>query len=50
VGLIVAAVGVRNGMIAADVFTVAVIMVLVTTLLTPPLLRWSFQDQEKRHG
>jgi Kef-type K+ transport system membrane component KefB len=50
VGLIVAAVGVRSGVIAADVFTVAVIMVLVTTLLTPPLLRWSFRDQEKRHG
>jgi Kef-type K+ transport system membrane component KefB len=44
VGLIVAGVGVSNGVIAADVFTIAVMMVLVTTLLTPPLLRWSFQD------
>jgi Kef-type K+ transport system membrane component KefB len=47
VGLIVAGVGVSSGVIQADVFTVAVIMVIVTTLLTPPLLRWSFQREEE---
>jgi hypothetical protein len=36
--------------ILADVFTVAVIMVVVTTLLTPPLLRWTFQNQEGKSG
>jgi Kef-type K+ transport system membrane component KefB len=46
VGLIVAGVGVSNGLIQADVFTVVVIMVIVTTLLTPPLLRWTFQREE----
>jgi Kef-type K+ transport system membrane component KefB len=42
VGLIVAGVGVTNKIIAADVFTVIVIMVLATTLITPPLLRLTF--------
>jgi Kef-type K+ transport system membrane component KefB len=50
VGLIVAGVGVSNGVIAANMFTVAVIMVLVSTLLTPPLLRWTFRKEEKPHG
>ena len=50
VGLIVAGVGVSNGLIQADVFTVTVIMVIVTTLLTPPLLRWTFQGMEENNG
>lgn len=43
VGLIVAGVGVTAGVITKDVFTIAVVMVLVTTLATPPLLRWVFR-------
>lgn len=39
VGLIVAAVGIAEGLIGNEVFAVMVIMVLVTTLVTPPLLR-----------
>lgn len=46
VGLIVAGVGVTAGVIEADVFTVVVIMVLVTTLVTPPLLRLAFRGKE----
>jgi Kef-type K+ transport system membrane component KefB len=46
VGLIVAGVGVTTGVIEADVFTVSVIMVLVTTLVTPPLLRLVFRGKE----
>jgi Kef-type K+ transport system membrane component KefB len=46
VGLIVAGVGVTAGVVESDVFTVVVIMVLVTTLVTPPLLRWVFQGKE----
>jgi Kef-type K+ transport system membrane component KefB len=46
VGLIVAGVGVTAGVIEADVFTVVVIMVLVTTLAAPPLLRLAFQGKE----
>jgi Kef-type K+ transport system membrane component KefB len=44
VGLIVAGVGVNSGLIGADIFTVMVIMVLATTLATPPLLRWAFRS------
>jgi Kef-type K+ transport system membrane component KefB len=46
VGLIVAGVGVTARVIEADVFTVVVIMVLVTTLVTPPLLRLMFRGKE----
>lgn len=49
VGLIVAGVGVSNGLLAADVFTVVVLMVLVTTIVTPPLLRWSFRTKAVKH-
>ena len=47
VGLIVATVGIREGIIGDDLFAVTVLMVLVTTLVTPILLRWSFAKQEK---
>jgi Kef-type K+ transport system membrane component KefB len=50
VGLIVAGVGVSSGVIEADVFTVVVIMVLVTTLATPPLLRLAFRGKENYNG
>jgi Kef-type K+ transport system membrane component KefB len=43
VGLIVAAVGVTAGVIDEAVFTVVVVMVLVTTLAAPPLLRLAFR-------
>jgi Kef-type K+ transport system membrane component KefB len=42
VGLIIAAIGVNAGILAPEVFAVVVFVVLVTTLITPPLLRWSF--------
>jgi len=42
VGLIVAGYGLANGLIGPQVFSAAVIMVLVTTMVTPPLLRATF--------
>ncbi len=42
VGLIVATVGLRRGLIDETVFVAVVIMVLATTLVTPFLLRWAF--------
>jgi len=42
VGLIVAGYGLRNAIIDRDVFSAAVVMVLVTTMVTPPLLRLTF--------
>jgi Kef-type K+ transport system membrane component KefB len=42
VGLIVAGYGLANGIISQQVFSASVIMVLVTTMITPPLLRLVF--------
>ena len=42
VGLIVAGYGLSNGLIGIDVFSASVIVVLVTTMVTPPLLRLVF--------
>lgn len=42
VGLIVADVGVNQGLVLPNVFSSIVVMVLVTTLITPPILRALF--------
>lgn len=44
VGLIIAAIGVNTGILQPEVFAVVVFVVLVTTIITPPLLRWSFKS------
>jgi Kef-type K+ transport system membrane component KefB len=46
VGLIVAGYGLAHGIIGRDVFSAAVIMVLITTMVTPPLLRLAFPRVE----
>lgn len=46
VGLIVAAFALANGMITNDLFSIVVFMVIVATLLTPPMLRASFSKKE----
>jgi len=47
VGLIVATVGITQGIIDQSIFSAVVGVVIVTTLLTPPLLRLSFQKPKK---
>jgi Kef-type K+ transport system membrane component KefB len=42
VGLIVAGYGLAHGLIGVDVFSASVIVVLATTMVTPPLLRLTF--------
>jgi Kef-type K+ transport system membrane component KefB len=42
VGLIVAAVGLEAGLISPNLFSAIIGMVLITTLVTPPMLRASF--------
>jgi Kef-type K+ transport system membrane component KefB len=42
VGLIVAGIGVREALISQEVFTVVVVLILLTTLVTPLLLRYVF--------
>lgn len=44
VGLIVASVGISAGIITQDLFAITVVMVLVTTLVTPLLLRAAFRQ------
>ncbi len=46
VGLIVAGYGLANGLIGTDVFSASVVMVLATTMVTPPLMRLVFPPHE----
>jgi Kef-type K+ transport system membrane component KefB len=46
VGLIVASVGLQTGLLDAELFSAIIGMVLITTLVTPPLLRASFAQQK----
>ncbi len=50
VGLIVASVGVNAGLIKTGLFSVVTIIVLLTTLITPPLLRQVFTNKETTHA
>jgi len=50
VGLIVASVGVNAGLIKTELFSVATFIVLVTTLITPLLLRLTFMNKESSHA
>jgi Kef-type K+ transport system membrane component KefB len=50
VGLIVAGYGLTNGLIDRDVFSASVIMVLVTTMVTPPLLKLTFPSSRRREA
>ena len=47
VGLILASVGISNGLLSEDLFSAIVGMVLITTLITPPLLRMLFKTNVK---
>jgi Kef-type K+ transport system membrane component KefB len=47
VGLIIASIGVGFGILQSEVFTTVVFVVLVTTIMTPPLVRWSFQPRHE---
>jgi Kef-type K+ transport system membrane component KefB len=48
VGLIVAGYGLSHGLIGQDVFSASVLVVLVTTMITPPLLRLAYPRVKKR--
>ncbi len=50
VGLIVATVGITSGIIGQEVFALTVIVVLVTTLITPLLLRAAFRNTSTQSG
>jgi Kef-type K+ transport system membrane component KefB len=46
VGLIVAGVGMTSGALSADVYTTLIIMVAVTTIVTPIWLKKSYQRED----
>ncbi len=48
VGLIVASVGVRDNLVGAEEFSAIVVMVLITTLVTPPILRALFSQKDAK--
>lgn len=43
VGLIVAQIGVNQGLVDSTIFSAIIAMIIITTLVTPPLLRGSFK-------
>jgi Kef-type K+ transport system membrane component KefB len=47
VGLIVAAIGLQEGYIQSDEFSAVIGMIIITTLLTPPLLRYLFSKSSR---
>lgn len=49
VALIVAAIGLESGVIDERIFAITVFMTLVTTMVTPVLLRWTFRLRPARH-
>ncbi|MEW5938845.1 MAG: cation:proton antiporter [Chloroflexota bacterium] len=48
VGLIVASVGIQAGLVIPDEFSAIVAMVLVTTVVTPPILRGLFSQNKRK--
>ena len=48
VALIITNLGLKLGIIGKDVFTAIILMVLVSTIITPPLLKLSFRSSENK--
>jgi Kef-type K+ transport system membrane component KefB len=46
VGLIVAGIGVTSGVLSSNIYTTVIIMVVVTTLITPVWLRKAYSKEE----
>ena len=47
VGLIIAKIGLDSGFLSSELFSSVIAMILITTLITPPLLRISFANKKK---
>jgi len=47
VALIIAAMGLSSGMLAQNYFTAIVIVVILTTMITPPMLKYTFSAKDK---
>ncbi len=46
VGLIIAALGLASGLLDPDLFEPVFLVILVTTVMTPPFVRWVFRNAE----
>ena len=47
VGLIIAKIGLESNFLSSELFSAIIAMILITTVLTPPLLRASFDHKQK---
>ncbi|PFC90127.1 sodium:proton antiporter [Bacillus anthracis] len=47
VALIIAGTGLSSGLLAQDYFTAIVIVVILTTMITPPMLKYTFSAKDK---
>lgn len=50
VAIIIANLGIKMEIIGQHELAAVILMVLVTTLITPSLLKWSFEGEEERHS
>lgn len=51
VALIIAAIGLEAGLLTQDMMSILVIVVLITTMVTPPLMKLIFKEaEEKKHS
>ncbi len=50
VALVIAALALRNGMIVQEIYSSVVLLVIATTVLTPPLLKLSFASEVESHA
>ena len=48
VGLITASIGFAAGLVTSDVYAQAIVLVLLTTLITPALLRYAFPKEQMK--
>jgi len=46
VGLIIAALGLSKGLLSGDLFEITFLVILLTTVMTPPLVRWVFKGHQ----
>jgi Kef-type K+ transport system membrane component KefB len=45
VALIIASIGVEADLMSKEIFSVMVLVVLITTIVTPPLIKWFFTER-----
>ena len=50
VGLIVAGVGVSSGALSSDIYTTVIVMVAITTIVTPVWLKMAYRKEEVLSG